>query len=381
MTASGTDVSRTGATGPTVRRRAAGEGEERFVRALSDLRGRVDDRLAEFLEEKRRRHGGRPECAELVDGIEHLVTGGGKRIRPALVSQAFRTCGGRPVSRALPLAMATELLHTYLLIHDDIMDRSDLRRGRKTCHVLFAERHRSRGRPGDAEHAGRSVAILLGDLAHTWAVELFEEAVAGAGRAEALRRSFSAMCEEVIYGQHMEGSLPFRDEVDEEDVLEVVRLKSGRYTVERPVELGALLAEAGPERLETLRRYGRAVGEAFQLQDDILGTFGDAERAGKPGGTDLVEGKRTLLVHFALEGGTAAQQRELEELLGVADPGDDAVRRARSIIRETGALDRVRELIGERLDEAARAVGEGIDDEEGRAFFLGLLDYLAGRER
>lgn len=363
------------------RRETAAAEKERFARLLTEFREGLDDRLDAFLERKRRRLGNRQEGAELVDGVRHLVMGGGKRIRPALVCQAFRTCGGRPQDRVLPVAMATELLHTYLLIHDDIMDRSDLRRGQKTCHVLFAELHRSRGRPGDAEHFGRSVAILLGDLAHTWAVDLFEEAASSAPHGGPLRRTFSAMCEEVILGQHLEAVLPYHDDVDEEELLEVVRLKSGRYTVERPLELGALLAGAGPERMEPLNRYARAVGEAFQLQDDILGTFGDAAQAGKPGGSDVVEGKRTLLVHFALESGTEGQARELSDILLDDDTGYASVQRARSIIRDTGALNRVRGLIVDRLDEAARAVDDGIDDEEGRAFFLGLLHYLTGREK
>lgn len=355
--------------------------EESFDSLVASFRERLDRHLERFLERKRRTVAGREENLALVEGVARLVSGGGKRMRPALVYHAYRSCGGRSREPVMSVAMATELLHTYLLIHDDIMDRSDLRRGQPTAHVLFSELHGSKDWPGDPGHFGRSVAILLGDLAHSWAVELFYRAPLEDGRGDRLRTIFSSMCEEVIHGQYLESVLPYRREVSEEELLEVIRLKSGRYSVERPVELGALLAGAPPERLQVLRRYGRAVGQAFQLQDDILGTFGDSERAGKPGGTDLVEGKLTLLVHTALQASPPERAEELREVLLDPSPEAEAIERARSIIRESGALRRVRDIIEERLEEAREAVDPGFEDEDGRVFFAGLPDYLLGRER
>lgn len=351
-----------------------------FEPILTDFRHRLNRRLAEFLGQKHEAVAGDGDGRELVEGVERLIDGGGKRLRPALVYYAYRACGGRDREAVMSLAMAAEMLHTYLLIHDDVMDRSDLRRGRPTAHVFFADRHRRRRWAGDSGHFGRSVALLLGDLAHGWAVELFHR-VPREDRGPRLDSVFTGMCEEVVLGQYMETVLPFRDAVSEEELLEVLRLKSGRYSVERPVELGALLAGASSERLERLRGYAERVGLAFQLQDDILGTFGDSGRAGKPGGTDLVEGKLTLLLHSALRSVSPERAEELRRVQRDPDPEPEAIERARAIIRDSGALDRVRGIVEKRLEEARREVETGIEDEESRAFLVGLPGYLMGRER
>lgn len=362
----------------------AEEGEGRFRSMLADVRERHDEALGRYLARKRDDMPGRGESRVLVDVLEELVRSGGKRLRPALTCFAYRAFGGRSDDRVLPLAMSTELLHTYLLIHDDIMDRSELRRGEPTAHEKFRRRHSGRELPGDAEHFGRSGAILAGDLAHTWAVELFQSIpTAENGRGRDLEEAFSAMCAEVISGQYLEIVLPQGeyDDVSEDDLLEILRLKSGRYSVERPVQLGSLLAGGGPEGTEPLRAYSRPLGEAFQLQDDILGSVGNADRAGKPGGLDLIEGKLTVLVHHALRASPPEDRRRLLRTLEDPDPDEAEVREAQAIVRRSGALGRVEDMIRRRLDRAEAAVEEAPIDEDARTFFTGLVHYLRGRER
>lgn len=199
---------------------------------------------------------------------------GGKRLRPALTYFAYRAFGGRSHGRVLPLATSTELLHTYLLIHDDIMDRSELRRGEPTAHEKFRRRHSGRGLPGDAEHSGRSGGILAGDLAHPWAVELFHSIpTAENGRGRDLEEAFSAMCAEVVSGQYLEVVLPQGeyDDVSEDDLLEILRLESGRYSVERSVQLGSLLLGGGPEEAEV--RVARAVVRRSDALARVEDTF------------------------------------------------------------------------------------------------------------
>jgi geranylgeranyl diphosphate synthase, type I len=371
--------------------------------------------------------------ADLVEGVARLIAEGGKRLRPALIYYTYRACGGRADEQALPLALATELLHTYLLIHDDIMDHAAVRRGHPAAHVRFADLHRASGLRGDAADFGRSVAILLGDLAHTYAVELFAATATAAattaaaaaaataaaglrdpGEASAtphpwaeLHRCFSAMCEEVIGGQYMEFLLAHRalpggapaaaapapapalapppapgPAVREAELLRVLRLKSGRYTAERPIQLGALLAGAPPAVRAELSRYGTAVGEAFQLQDDLLGLFGDPALTGKPVGDDLREGKFTFLIHHALAAGDPADRRQLTAALGKADLAAGEVAQVQRIVERTGARRAVEAMIATRLGEARRALdalaprlaGEGL------LFLSGLLDYLWERE-
>lgn len=369
-------------------RRADGGGRpdasRRFRVLLADFRERHDRALEEFLEEKQRRIPGRPESRELTRVLIDLVRTGGKRLRPALTYYGYRASGGRSDGAVLPLALSTELLHTYLLVHDDIMDRSDLRRGEPTAHVRFREAFRGNGAPAAAEHFGRSAALLVGDLAHTWAVELFQSArPRDEERRAALDRAFSAMCEEVISGQYLETVLPQRDcaGVDEERLLDVLRLKSGRYSVERPVELGVLLAGGAADEDGPLAVYTRAVGEAFQLQDDILGTVGDPDRAGKPGGVDLREGKLTILVHHALRVSPEGGARALRRVLDDPSPTEEQIGEARDVIRRSGAVRHVRQMIAARLDRAAAAARRADPDGEAGTFFRGLVGYLRGRER
>lgn len=358
----------------------------RFDEALADFRRRLEAELASFFAGKRRSVPGGSAGVELVDGIERLVSGGGKRLRPALVYHAYRGCGGRRDGAALSLALSTELLHTYLLIHDDIMDHAEVRRGQPAVHVRFGRQHRERAWPGDSEHFGRSMAILLGDLACAWAGELYGRARAKAALpspagAEALDRAFSGMCEEVIVGQYLEMQLPCREDPGEEELLHVLRLKSGCYSVERPLELGALLAGAPEASLRGLREYGAAVGEVFQLQDDILGIFGDAEAVGKPVGTDLAEGKVTFLIHHALRGASPGDGTRLRSILGRRDLGAGEVREARRIIRESGGLRAVHGMIEARLEAARGALDKLSLEPDAHSFFRAFIAYSWERDR
>lgn len=352
-----------------------------FPALLDGFRARLDGELKAWLDSRRRlaQETGSPEMLELVDGIGQLVVNGGKRLRPALVYYAYQACGGPSDEEALPLALSTELLHTYLLIHDDIMDHAEVRRGQPAAHVRFRNAHRTRGFHGDAQDFGHSVAILLGDLAHTWAVELAGRA--GAARPE-VARCFAAMSEEVIGGQYLELLVAQRRAASEAELTRVLRLKSGCYTAERPVQLGALLAGAPPAVVEELSRYGSAVGEAFQLQDDLLGMFGDAATVGKPVGDDLREGKFTFLIHHALAAAPPDRRAALEAALGNPGVTAEEVARVQAILEETGARAEVERMIAERLETARRAL-DGLDGlrSEGRLFLQGLVEYLRERER
>jgi geranylgeranyl diphosphate synthase type I len=373
----------------------AREAQEDFAGLLGAFVERFESELAGFLAAKAdaAKALGSPELGELTDALGTLATHGGKRLRPALVYYSYRACGGpggpggsssgeHSDAAVLPVALAAELLHTYLLIHDDIMDHAEVRRGLPTAHVRFREAHRLRGLAGDGEDFGRSVAILLGDLAHSWAVELLAEAAAGSPHGRQLARCFATMCQEVVGGQYLELLVAERRAASEEELLRVLRLKSGRYSAERPIQLGAILAGAPAPTLAGLARYGAAVGEAFQLQDDLLGLFGDGETVGKPVDSDLKEGKYTFLIHHALQAGSPAERRVLQASLGKPDLSPEEVARALAIVEATGAKAAVTAMISDRLREALAALDEvdGLTG-EGRAFLAGLVGHLWERKR
>ncbi len=360
---------------------AGGPGAE-FAARLQSFGRELDERLREWLAGRAEPlAAGRPVGAELLARLDGYVLRGGKRLRPALLHHAFLACGGVPGPGSWSLAMALELLHAYLLIHDDIMDRSEVRRGGPSAHVDFASLHRRRGWEGDPEHFGLSVAILLGDLANAYVQELAGCAEVPAERRPAVARCFAVMCQEVVVGQYEEMTVPYREQPGEEELLRVLQLKSGRYSVQRPLELGALLAGAPAVTRHGLARYGRLTGEAFQLQDDLLGMFGDAATVGKPVGADLTEGKFTVLIHHALAGADEAGRRLLLAALGNRELDAAAVERVRQVIVGSGAAERVRAMIEERTT-AAQAELDGLAlTGPGAAFLRGLVAFLRERQR
>ena len=261
---------------------------EGFTSLLAGFRDQLDRALGpgSSASARRRSPPARPETLELIDGVGQLATQGGKRLRPALVYYTYRACGGTSDEEVLPLALSTELLHTYLLIHDDIMDHAEVRRGLPAAHVRFSDAHRAHGFHGDADDFGRSVAILLGDLAQSWAVEL----AAGsrpAGRA-GRRRARPLLLRDVPGGHRRPvpgaaGGPAARGDARRS----CCGCCASSPAATRPSGRSSS-ARCWPARrrrsLAGLSRYGAAVGEAFQLQDDLLGMFGDAGDGGQAGG-------------------------------------------------------------------------------------------------
>lgn len=356
--------------------------EESFPTLSADFRSKLESDLHDWLTEKELEAAAESTASrELTEVLTRYVARDGKRIRPALLYYTYRACGGVSDERVMPMAMAVELLHTYLLIHDDIMDHADVRRGGPAAHVMYADLHRGRGWQGDSEHFGESVAILLGDLAQTYSLQLYSSVDLAPEVAAEFRQQFSLMCQEVVLGQYLEMTAGYRENLEEDELLRVLRMKSGRYSVERPVQLGYLLAGAPEATRQALTLYGLKMGEAFQLQDDLLGMFGDAKTVGKPVGEDLVEGKFTLLIHHALRHLSGDDRVGLERALGNADLEPAEVHRVQRLIEASGARQRVQEMVEERLRQAHESL-QAIDlAEDGAAFLEGLIDYLRGRKR
>ncbi|WP_285748819.1 polyprenyl synthetase family protein [Lentzea sp. NBRC 105346] len=309
---------------------------ERFDEALRDFLGaRVTDILdvSPVLE---------PVARELVD----FMIAGGKRMRPAFCYWGWRGAGGAPDAPGIIVASAAlELLHGCALIHDDIMDASDTRRGRPSMHRVFEALHREHGMRGDAAHFGRAVAILLGDYCLMWCARMFDSAGLPGGAAKAL---LDQMHTELMSGQYLDLVEQAMGTTTVARARRVILFKTAKYTVENPMRIGALLAGGSPALLRTYSRFALPIGEAFQLRDDILGVFGEPAETGKPSGDDLREGKRTVLVTLAREKAPA----EVDALLG--DP--DGVERLQSLIVETGALAEVEELIAAHTVAALTAL-------------------------
>ena len=326
------------------------------------FRASLQEVLDEFLDEQGRRLAPLGPDAEALLAEARQSARGGKRLRAAFCWWGYRAVQPDVADeRALLRACASlELLHASALVHDDYMDASDTRRGRPAPHRHFAGAHRDAGWGGDAEQYGAAAAILLGDLLLTWADELLRrcglplEQVAPALDVLDLCRS------EVVAGQFLDVSVQARGRADVETAMTVLRYKSAKYSIERPLHIGAALAGATPDQLEGLSGFGLPLGEAFQLRDDQLGVFGDPAETGKPAGDDLVEGKRTVLVALALDGAVSPADRELLDG-GLGTPlAREQVDELRRVIRDSGADRQVEAMIDE-LSRSSLSALDGAD--------------------
>jgi geranylgeranyl diphosphate synthase, type I len=282
-------------------------------------------------------------------------------------------CGAPPDAAALRAAAALELFHAFALIQDDVMDEAAFRRGEPTGHVDFAGRHRDRGIPGDNHRFGESAAVLLADVCLVWADMMLRDSGIGDGGLQRVWPRYDAMRVELAVGQFADLLSDARVTPDLEEVLTVARAKSGNYTVRRPLEMGAAMAGCDERTLSALSRYGRAVGEAFQLRDDLLGVFGVADVTGKPSDGDLVQRKATTVVVVARKYAEPAARDEFDALLTAPAIDDTAVDRLRELITASGACGRIEAMISARLVEARHAIETAALPEPAR----GLLDGLA----
>jgi len=318
------------------------------------LRERVRAALTDFLT----RQSGRVTAigAELEAPLRAVcdLAAGGKRLRPAFCYWGFRGAGGPDCDEIVAAATALELLQASALIHDDVMDGSDLRRGMPAVHRRFAALHRDEGWTGSADAFGVGAAILLGDLCLSWCDEMLRSCGLPQERLSAGFRVYEAMRTEVIGGQYLDLVAQATGDTSVERAMRVIRFKTAKYSVERPLQLGGALGGAPAELLDAYSAFGLPLGEAFQLRDDVLGVFGDPERTGKPAGDDLREGKRTVLVAKALERANPAERATIQRDLGDPGLGDEGVARLRAILVDTGALGAVEKLIDE-LTVAAQA--------------------------
>jgi geranylgeranyl diphosphate synthase type I len=323
-----------------------------------------------------------PEAADLLraDLPQHLrawlLPATGKRLRPVMCHWGWVSAGGaaRGVGRddTVTVCAALELVHLFALVHDDVMDRSDSRRGRPTTHVEAAEQHTAAEALGDPALFGDSIAILFGDLALT------ESWVLTAGLDAPLQRAWADMLRELVQGQLLDVTGAAARRRDLAQARRVARLKSGAYTVQRPLLLGALAARAEPGVLAALETFGGHVGEAFALRDDVLGVWGDPARTGKPVGDDLLRGKATVLL---------AEARRLlpddvaERYLGPhADITEADVSVLQQLMLDAGVLEEAEQRIALEVDRALTALEHADLDPSGADALRSLARSIAWRD-
>jgi geranylgeranyl diphosphate synthase, type I len=338
-----------------------------FVRLLSSVRPDIERRLTRYLDERvvtTRALG--PEVQALAGEVRRLAMLGGKRLRPALVVAGLRAVSARAGAEpALDAGVALELLHTYFLIHDDWMDGDRVRRGGPSVHVALAERFHS-------EHKGNASAILAGDYAVALACDVLSRVDTDPRRLKHAFGAFAEMQLGAVAGQQLDMVGQGRD------VELGYALKTGSYTVEGPLKLGALLAGAEQPTLEALSRYARPAGVAFQLRDDLLSLFGDPKQTGKPLASDLMSGKRTLLLRLALRRGKPKELAVIRKVLENPRAKVPALRAALAAIEATRAPELVEKRIQELSELALSQLSRGVSP-LGRELLTGATQALSLR--
>ena len=324
---------------------------------MAEVRSRIESTLADYFEHKCKEATEiSVDSLELVRGIEALTMRGGKRFRPIVLAAAYRAVNpAGDLGETLPIGAALEILQSYLLIHDDWMDQDDERRGGPAVHAAFRDQH--------PEHRANALAVLAGDLAAAYALELALDTQFPAGSREPALRQFVAIQKEVFFGQHL-------DLTANSNVQRMHDLKTTSYTVRGPLLLGAHLGAASSEQIAALTDFATPIGEAFQLADDLLGTFGDSSETGKPG-NDLRNGKRTSLVAEVER--LLPDDDRLDNVLRAESPTDAEVAAAVELIVSSGAKANVEQRLRDRLEQAQVALGAAPLDKDGVA----VLDFVA----
>jgi len=379
--------------------------------SLGRIRTQVGRALELFLERQRAVLAAiGDDLLPCLDAMEGLLAGG-KRLRPAFCYWGWRACGGADCPEIYVAAASLELLQASALVHDDVMDASDTRRGRPALHRQFAslvaagvpgvselsraaqqpgagDRSGTDARPGAAEQFGIGAAILTGDMLLSWTDELYHASGLSPGVLSRGQPALNAMRTEVAAGQYLDLLSQAARSTSVRAALRVMTYKTAKYTIERPLQLGAALAAGATAAAEaaamgveaTCTDYGIPLGVAFQLRDDLLGVFGDPALTGKPVTGDISEGKRTVLVALARERATAAQTRVLDRHLGDRSLTKAGLAQVKAVLTDTGAAAECEALIGASVKEAVAALDGAPITADARAALAALAVTATDRE-
>ncbi len=316
-----------------------------------------------------------------LECVRDIALAGGKRIRPMLAFKSYEAFGGKDKKAFMKVAIAIELIHIYLLIHDDICDRSDSRHGKKTLHVAITESVCSKLGAAEAVHFGISMAVIVGDLLCAEAFKLISQSGLDLKKKDGIGAYFQKIISQTCVGQAQEFSLQLQRNAKYEEIMKIYLNKTAKYTFEGPLHMGAIASGKGDKQaLKKLSAYALPMGVAYQMQDDLLSIFVPERKSGKSNISDIQEGKQTLLVLETRKRASAIECKKFDSLLGKADITKKEAGEFRGIIKSTGALEAVKGEIDDYFGEAARQARLLKADKKLKMFLAGLTGYLAGRE-
>lgn len=317
---------------------------------------------------------------ESLKYVKKVILSGGKRLRPAFMYYGYLASGGKDIRRMLRTSMGIEFIHMFLLIHDDIMDRDNERHGLDSVHYWFSKKGRTIFKSNDFQHFGNSMAIIIGDMVGAMGNQVIFDSGFDPDKVMKALSKLQSIISRTVIGQSQDIYIEYKRKATEDQIMKMYENKTAKYTVEGPLHLGAILGGASEKTLGYLSDYAIPLGIAFQIQDDILGIFGSEEKLGKKVGSDIKEGKQTILVAKAKENGKASQIKELDYLLGNKKISQLEIERFKSIIRETGSLDYAVKLSRDFVEKAKNGLESADIDREAKKFLAGIADYMIKRE-
>ena len=353
--------------------------------ALVEFKEKIDPVLKEILEEEIVEAKNYTSFAvDYMTELKNIAAVGGKRLRPSFVYYTYQLCGGKNLESILKVAAAIELIHVFLLVEDDFMDLADSRRGYPTINETYRKLHQANNFKKESTHFGHSVAVNVGIIADHIASNIILNSEFD---LELVKRALNQLNIQIIttgHGQIHDVLNEVRRELTQEDIINVLYWKTGIYTYNNPIQVGAILAGANDDQLKMLAEYAIPGGVAFQIQDDILGSFGNEDVTGKSSDGDIVEGKQTLLTFFANQKGNSKQREVLNRIVGKPDATPKEVEEVRKIFVETGALELTKQKALSLVKEAKTALLKHKDlagwHQEGVDYLEGIADYMIERE-
>ena len=350
---------------------------------LFDLKNKVNKELELFFDNKIKQIKDQKKSDELLEMTESLrdfVLRFGKRIRPILFYCGYTIAGGEDKEKILKTAISIELVHSYLLIHDDIIDQDDFRHGDFSMHHSCAKKAENNFKNTDSKHFGISMAIVIGDLASTFGYEILTSSNFPITLKIKAIEKLNQIISNTIAGEALDVILAEYPDIKIDRIIEMQKYKTAKYTIEGPLHLGAVLAGADEKFLEAISRFSIPLGIAFQIQDDIIGIFGNEKKIGKPVGSDIKEGKKTLLIAKALEKASAEQKNIILSVLGNKKISFDEIENVRKIIKETGSLEYSKAETEKLIKLSKKNLEEIKISGKCREFLSDLADFTIKRE-
>lgn len=353
-----------------------------FLTFFSDSKNTIDQTIGEIsqsLAEKTAKSYGQA-YSDVFAAYTSVLSRGGKRLRGILTKWSYQTFGGSDDEVSTKAAVIIEMIHAYLLVVDDVADRSETRRGRPAAHKLLEEYHRKNKLAGDSAHFGAMQAINAALAAQNTAFSMLTELDIS---SQAKISGISLLNEFLVktdLGQIGDINNEAFSSQNKDDILQVLTLKTAYYTFLMPLSFGITLAGQDLSKADFLEPYALNLGLAFQIHDDIIGTFGDTAKTGKSSYDDLAEGKRTLLVLSALENSSSSQRQIINQALGNRKATAREFEAAKKAIIKSGALDQCRQLVKQYSASAKRSVLSYPSDSNNFGFLIKLTDYIAESE-